>query len=125
MPPRPRARFWAVYGFQPGGSPGPPQVGTYYQNYNFFCANVTVLDFLDSTSDPRLRYFFGVNSTGGYGGNVLGASNNPVGVTSPIGTGCFTVGLYAGLAFYCEPVSVYAGRSSISGNDQWRLQEPV
>ena len=79
--------FWAVYGFQPGGSPGPPQVGTYYQNYNFFCANVTVLDFLDSISDPRLGYFFGVNSTGGYGGNILGTSNNPVGVTSPIGTG--------------------------------------
>ena len=30
----------------------------------------------------------------------LGASNNPVGVTSPIGTGHITVGLYAGLAFY-------------------------
>jgi hypothetical protein len=79
--------FWAVYGFQPGGSPGPPQEGTYYQNYNYFCANVTVLNFLDSISDPRIGYLFGVNSNGGYGGNVLGSSNNPVSNTSPIGTG--------------------------------------
>ena len=66
---------------------GTPQVGTYYQNYNFFCANVTVLNFLDSISDPRLGYFFGVNASGGHGGNILGTSNTPVGVTSPIGTG--------------------------------------
>jgi hypothetical protein len=79
--------FWAIYGFQPGGNPGPPQVGTFYQNYNYFCANVTFLDFLDSISDPRLGYFYGVNAVGGYGGNVLGTSSNGVANTSPIGTG--------------------------------------
>jgi Starch-binding associating with outer membrane len=79
--------FWADYGFQPGGSPGPPQVGTFYQNYNFFCANVTFLDFLDSISDPRLGYFYGLNGVGGYGGNILGVSSNLVANTSPIGTG--------------------------------------
>jgi Starch-binding associating with outer membrane len=79
--------FWGVYGFQPGGSPGPPVVGTYYQNYNFFCANVTFLNFLDSVGDPRFKYFYGQNANGGYGGNVLGASNNGVANTSPIGPG--------------------------------------
>jgi Starch-binding associating with outer membrane len=79
--------FWGVFGFQPGGSPGPPAVGTYYQNYNFFCANVTMLNFLDSTADPRLPQIYGLNASGGYGGNVLGSSNNSVSNTSPIGPG--------------------------------------
>jgi hypothetical protein len=79
--------FWGVFGFQPGGSPGPPVEGTYYQNYNFFCANVTMLNFLDSTADPRLPFFYGQNASGGYGGNVLGSSNNSVSNTSPIGPG--------------------------------------
>jgi len=79
--------FWAVYGFQPGGDPGPPATGTYYQNYNFFVANVTLLNFLDSTADPRLKAFYGQNASGGYGGNVLGSSNNSVNNTSPIGPG--------------------------------------
>jgi len=79
--------FWGVFGFQPGGSPGPPAEGTYYQNYNFFCANVTMLNFLDSTADPRLPFFYGQNANGGHGGNVLGSSNNSVSNTSPIGPG--------------------------------------
>jgi Starch-binding associating with outer membrane len=81
--------FWAQYGFQPGGHPGPPQVGTYYQNYNFFCANVNMLNFLNSTADPRLSYFYGLNTStpAGYGANVLGSSNTPVAQTSPIGPG--------------------------------------
>jgi hypothetical protein len=81
--------FWAVYGFQPGGSPGPPQVGTYYEEYNFYCANVNMINFLNSTSDPRLGYFFGLNAATppGYGANVLGSSNTPVSETSPIGPG--------------------------------------
>jgi hypothetical protein len=79
--------FWATFGLQPGGSPGPPVVGTYYQNYNFFCANVTVLNFIDSIADPRKIYFFGPNANGGYGGNVLGSSTNGVANTSPIGPG--------------------------------------
>jgi hypothetical protein len=81
--------FWAQYGFQPGGSPGPPQVGTYYENYNFFCANVNMLNFLNTTADPRLGYFYGLNAStpAGYGANVLGSSNTPVSETSPIGPG--------------------------------------
>jgi hypothetical protein len=79
--------FWGVYGFQPNGSPGPPIKGAYYQNYDFFVANVTMLDFLDSISDPRYKYFYGQNANGGYGGNVLGASNNSAANTSHMGPG--------------------------------------
>ena len=46
-----------------------------------------MLDFLDSTADPRLKYLYGQNANGGYGGNVLGSSNNSVSNTSPIGPG--------------------------------------
>jgi hypothetical protein len=46
-----------------------------------------MLNFLDSTADPRLPFFYGQNASGGYGGNVLGSSNNSVSNTSPIGPG--------------------------------------
>jgi hypothetical protein len=93
--------FWAVYGFQPGGSPGPPPVGTYYQNYNFFCANVNMLNFLVSTSDPRLSYFYGLNSAtpAGYGGNVLGSSSTSASQTSPVGPGVLQAASMSALLF--------------------------
>jgi hypothetical protein len=91
--------FWGVYGFSPGGTPGPPVSGN-YQNYDFFVANVTVLDFMDSISDPRIGYFFGKNSSGGYGGNVLGSSNNSVGNTSHMGPGLLKSPAESGWLFF-------------------------
>src|ERR1700761_9042228 len=43
--------FWT--GYSPGS-----------QNYNSFCANVTMLNFLDSISDPRVAYFYAPSGAG-------------------------------------------------------------
>ncbi len=121
--------FWADYGFQPGGDPGPPQVGTYYQNYNFFCANVNMMDFLNSTSDPRLSYFYGLNAANGYGANVLGASTTPVSQTSPIGPGILqkasmsAILLSASQSFFMQAEA--AQRGMISGNFTSLYQQAV
>ena len=72
--------FWADYGFLPGG------VGI-TQNNNFFIANSLMLNFLTSTADPRLSYFYGLNTASGYGGNFFGSSNTPSTLLSPIGKG--------------------------------------
>ncbi|HLI93259.1 MAG TPA: SusD/RagB family nutrient-binding outer membrane lipoprotein, partial [Puia sp.] len=72
--------FWADYGFLPNGG-GPAQ------NNNFFVANSFMVNFLNSTADPRLGYFYGKNSLGGYGGNFFGSSLTVSGELSPIGPG--------------------------------------
>jgi hypothetical protein len=67
--------FWAAYG--PGS-----------QNNNSFCANVLMIDFLDSINDPRVNYFYTPLSSGTVGGEQLG--NNiftPSGFTSSFGPG--------------------------------------
>ena len=123
--------FWSTYGFQPGGSPGPPVVGTYYQDYNFFCANVNMMAFLDSTSDPRLSYFYGLNAStpAGYGANVLGSSNTPVSQTSPVGPGILKTASMPALIFSANQ-SLFmqaeaAQRGLISGNYTSLYQQAV
>lgn len=58
--------FWGVYGYEPGSTSG-------YQNFNYFGANTTAVDSLNSTSDPRVGYFFNQSSGGVYSGNPLGS----------------------------------------------------
>jgi len=70
--------FWGVYGFQPNHTAP-------YQNYNFFCANSYMVALLDSINDPRLGYFYGLNSENGYSGEPFGSNPNPI--TSPFGHG--------------------------------------
>jgi hypothetical protein len=72
--------FWAVYGFQPGGTGA-------YQNNNFFTANNFMLNYLNSKSDPRVAYFFGPNSQGGIGGNYFGETLTSTAQTSAFGPG--------------------------------------
>jgi len=72
--------FWADYGFLPNGG-GPNQ------NYNFFIANQLMVNFLDSTADPRLGYFYTKNGNGTYGGNFFGSALTQVSGLSSIGTG--------------------------------------
>ena len=72
--------FWTCYGFQPnGGAPA--------QNYDYYIANSVMVNFLDSTEDPRLGYFYAKDPNGGYGGNFFGNSIAPVANLSSIGTG--------------------------------------
>jgi hypothetical protein len=73
--------FWAVYGFQPGGTTQP------YQNYSFFCANNQMINWLDSVGDPRIGYFYDTTSAGAgtYQGEPFGGTPNTV--TSSIGPG--------------------------------------
>lgn len=67
--------FWQAYG--PGS-----------QNYNSFCANVLMINFLDSINDPRVHYFYKPLGNGAIGGEQFGnniyAQN---GTTSPFGPG--------------------------------------
>jgi hypothetical protein len=67
--------FWAAYG--PGS-----------QNYNSFCANVLMINFLDSINDPRVNYYYKPLSNGTVGGEQFGnniyAQN---GTTSTYGAG--------------------------------------
>ncbi len=72
--------FWGVYGFGPGGT-------FPYQNNNYFVANNYMIDFLDTTADPRLGYFYAKNPAGGYGGNFFGEALNSENNISPIGQG--------------------------------------
>ncbi len=72
--------FWADYGFLPGTT-----IAT--QNNDFFIANTFMLNFLDSTDDPRLGYFYNKNSNEGYGGNYFGSGVNQTANLSSIGTG--------------------------------------
>lgn len=72
--------FWADYGFLPGTT-------TPTQNNDFFIANTFMLNFLASTSDPRLASFYNTNSGGTYGGNFFGSSLTPSTQLSAIGTG--------------------------------------
>lgn len=67
--------FWQAYG--PGS-----------QNYNSFCANVLMINFLDSINDPRVHYFYKPLANGTIGGEQFGnniyAQN---GTTSTFGPG--------------------------------------
>ena len=72
--------YWSDYGFLPGST-------TSTQNNNFFIANSFMINFLTTTADPRLGFFYSKNSQGGYGGNFFGSSLSPTGVLSPIGPG--------------------------------------
>jgi len=84
--------FWADYGFLPNGG-GPNQ------NFNFFIANNLMLNFLDSTADPRLAFFYTKNSNGTYGGNNFGSSLTSVPDLSSIGTGILQTPSMPGLLF--------------------------
>ena len=84
--------FWAVYGFQPGGT-------AIYQNNNFFTANNVMLNFLDSVGDIRKGYFFAKNSQGGYGGNFFGETLSGTAVTSAFGPGLLQSASAAALLF--------------------------
>ncbi|HXB96062.1 MAG TPA: SusD/RagB family nutrient-binding outer membrane lipoprotein [Puia sp.] len=72
--------FWSDYGSLPGTT-------TSTQNNNFFIANSFMVNFLTSTADPRLGFFYGKNGQGGYGGNFFGSSLSSSKVLSPIGAG--------------------------------------
>ena len=72
--------FWANYGFLPGTT-------TPTQNNNFFIANTFMLNFLTSTNDPRIGYFYTMNSVGGFGGNYFGSGLTSTPQLSSIGTG--------------------------------------
>jgi hypothetical protein len=79
--------FWAAYG--PGS-----------QNYNSFCANVLMINFLDSIDDPRVRYFYKPLPNGSIGGEQFG--NNifaPNGTTSPFGPGVLKAAAQPGVVF--------------------------
>lgn len=72
--------FWSAYGFLPGTT-------TSTQNNNFFVANTFMLNFLTSTADPRIGFFYAKNGNGGYGGNPFGSGLNPAAQLSAIGPG--------------------------------------
>ena len=72
--------FWADYGFLPGTT-------TSTQNNNFFIANTFMLNFLTTTNDPRIGYFYTKNSVGGYGGNYFGSGLTSTPQLSAIGAG--------------------------------------
>jgi hypothetical protein len=65
--------FWNDYG--PGS-----------QNYNSFCANQTMINFLDSISDPRVSYYYSPSGLGPVGGEPLGNNDfNNANATSTLG----------------------------------------
>lgn len=84
--------FWAVYGFQVGGVSA-------YQNNNFFTANNFILNFLNSTKDPRVAYYFAKNAQGGIGGNFFGETGSSTAQTSAFGPGLLQSPAAAALLF--------------------------
>jgi hypothetical protein len=84
--------FWADYGFLPGTT-------TSTQNNNFFIANSFMVNFLTTTADPRLGFFYNKNAQGGYGGNFFGSSLTQSNQLSAIGSGILQSPGMAGLLF--------------------------
>jgi Starch-binding associating with outer membrane len=74
--------FWADYGFLPAAQGSAPS-----QNNDYFVANTFMINFLDSTADPRLGYFYTQDAAGSYGGNEFGNSIAPSSQLSSIGPG--------------------------------------
>jgi hypothetical protein len=114
--------FWADYGFLPdGGGPN--------QNNNFFIANTTMINFLDSTSDPRLAYFYKTNSVGTYGGNFFGSGTTQSTLLSSIGPGILqsasmpAVIFSASQSFFMQAEAVQRGL--LSGNYQSLFRQGV
>ena len=72
--------MWATYGYAPG-------MGSQYQEGESFCANDVMINFLQSTSDPRIGYFYSPTAAGPgtYGGNPLGNTGSTP--TSTLGPG--------------------------------------
>lgn len=118
--------FWADYGFQPGWVAGGNN--TPYQNYNFFCANNEMLNFLDSTGDPRMALFYDTTVDGGYAGEPLG-NDGVNSVTSPIGYGVLQVPTTPAILFSAAQSlfmqSEAAYRGLLPGNYQTFFKEGV
>ncbi len=61
--------FWADYGFLPGAN---YTSGTPQQNYQYYGANNIMLDTLETTSDPRIGYFYYKSQSDDFIGNDEG-----------------------------------------------------
>ena len=78
---------------QPGFSNLPTKQNPFYndygpgsQNYNSFCANQVMINFLDSINDPRVSYYYAPSPAGPIGGEPLGNNTyNLASNTSPLG----------------------------------------
>jgi hypothetical protein len=72
--------FWNGYGFEVNGGAK--------NNYTFYIANKTMIDFLNSTGDPRQGYLYDTTE-GKNSGNYLGAvaTANPVATLATMGSG--------------------------------------
>jgi hypothetical protein len=78
---------------QPGFNSLPTKQNPFYndygpgsQNYNSFCANQVMINFLDSINDPRVTYYYAPSPAGGLGGEPLGNNDfNLASFTSPLG----------------------------------------
>jgi hypothetical protein len=78
---------------QPGFSNLPTKQNPFYndygpgsQNYNSFCANQVMINFLDSIHDPRVSYYYAPSPAGPIGGEPLGNNTfNLASNTSPLG----------------------------------------
>lgn len=78
---------------QPGFNSLPTKQNPFYndygpgsQNYNSFCANQVMINFLDSINDPRVNYYFAPSPSGPVGGEPLGNNDfNLASNTSPLG----------------------------------------
>ncbi|HTR27841.1 MAG TPA: SusD/RagB family nutrient-binding outer membrane lipoprotein [Puia sp.] len=114
--------FWGAYGFLPNG-------GGSTQNNNFFIANSLMVNFLTTTADPRLGYFYAKNPAGGYGGNFFGSSLTPSAQLSPIGPGILqspsmpALLFSASQSFFMQAEAVQRGL--MTGNYQTLFQQGV
>jgi len=78
---------------QPGFNNLPTKQNPFYndygpgsQNYNSFCANQVMINFLDSINDPRVSYYYAPSPAGPLGGEPLGNNTfNLASNTSPLG----------------------------------------
>ena len=105
--------FWSSYGFEVSGAPK--------NNHVFYVANKSMIDYLNSTADPRIGYLY--DTTGGKNsGNYLGAfaTANPGNTLALIGPGILksasqpAVIMLATQSFFLQAEA--AQRGLISGN---------
>jgi hypothetical protein len=107
--------LWNSIGLEPGGTS--PK-----ENNNYYRANKSMTDFLQSVTDPRLNFLFKANNNSGYDGNFFGetATARQNSVTSGIGAGLLksatmpAILMTASESFFLQAEA--AQRAVLSGN---------